>query len=36
MDALEPYGLWSEAHRVIGIARRLLNDAATVGAQLKA
>jgi ADP-ribose pyrophosphatase YjhB (NUDIX family) len=24
MDALEPYGLWSEAHRIIGIARRLL------------
>jgi ADP-ribose pyrophosphatase YjhB (NUDIX family) len=24
MDALEPYGLWSEAQRVIGIARRLL------------
>ncbi len=23
-DALQPYGLWSEAHRVIGIARRLL------------
>jgi ADP-ribose pyrophosphatase YjhB (NUDIX family) len=24
MDALEPYELWSEAHRVIAIARRLL------------
>jgi ADP-ribose pyrophosphatase YjhB (NUDIX family) len=24
LDALEPYGLWSEAHRVIGIARGLL------------
>ncbi|HVZ09213.1 NUDIX hydrolase [Rhodopila sp.] len=24
MDALEPYGLWSEAVRVIGIARRLV------------
>jgi 8-oxo-dGTP diphosphatase len=24
MDALEPYGLWSEAHRVIAIARRLV------------
>lgn len=23
MDALEPYALWSEAHRVIAIARRL-------------
>lgn len=27
MDALEPYGLWSEAHRVIAIARRLIADA---------
>lgn len=25
VDALEPYKLWSEAHRVIGIARRLLS-----------
>ncbi len=25
LDDLEPYGLWSEAHRVIGIARRLLD-----------
>lgn len=24
IDALEPYDLWSEAHRVIGIARQLL------------
>lgn len=24
MDALEEYGLWSEAHRVIAIARRLV------------
>lgn len=24
MDALEPYALWSEAHRIIGIARSLL------------
>jgi 8-oxo-dGTP diphosphatase len=24
MDALEPYELWSEAHRIIGIARRLV------------
>jgi ADP-ribose pyrophosphatase YjhB (NUDIX family) len=24
MDALEPYSLWTEAHRVIAIARRLL------------
>lgn len=24
LDALEPYALWSEAHRVIAIARRLL------------
>ena len=24
VDALEPYALWSEAHRVIGIARGLL------------
>lgn len=24
MNALEPYDLWSEAHRVIGIARRLV------------
>jgi ADP-ribose pyrophosphatase YjhB (NUDIX family) len=24
LDALEPFALWSEAHRVIGIARRLL------------
>jgi 8-oxo-dGTP diphosphatase len=24
MDALEPYDLWSEAHRIIGIARRLV------------
>lgn len=24
MDALGPYDLWSEAHRVIGIARRLV------------
>ncbi|MGE0225790.1 MAG: NUDIX hydrolase [Acetobacteraceae bacterium] len=24
MDHLEPYGLWSEAHRIIGIARRLV------------
>jgi 8-oxo-dGTP diphosphatase len=24
MDALEPYGLWSEAHRIIGIARGLI------------
>lgn len=24
MDALEPYDLWSEAHRVIAIARRLV------------
>ena len=24
MDALEPYELWPEAHRIIGIARRLL------------
>jgi len=27
MDELEPYGLWSEAHRIIGIARRLVGDA---------
>jgi ADP-ribose pyrophosphatase YjhB (NUDIX family) len=27
LDALEPYGLWSEAHRIIGIARRLVADA---------
>ena len=25
LDALEPFALWSEAHRVIGIARGLLN-----------
>jgi 8-oxo-dGTP diphosphatase len=25
MDALEPYELWSEAHRIIGIARRLVS-----------
>ncbi len=25
MDALEPYGLWSEAYRIIGIARGLLS-----------
>ncbi len=24
LDALEPFGLWSEAHRVIAISRRLL------------
>jgi ADP-ribose pyrophosphatase YjhB (NUDIX family) len=24
VDALEPYELWSEAHRIIGIARRLV------------
>ena len=24
MDGLEPYDLWSEAHRIIGIARRLV------------
>ena len=24
MDALEPYDLWSEAHRIIAIARRLV------------
>lgn len=24
LDGLEPYGLWSEAHRIIGIARGLL------------
>jgi ADP-ribose pyrophosphatase YjhB (NUDIX family) len=24
LDRLEPYGLWSEAHRVIAISRRLL------------
>lgn len=24
LDTLEPYNLWSEAHRIIGIARRLL------------
>ena len=24
MDALEPYGLWSEAYRIIAIARRLV------------
>jgi ADP-ribose pyrophosphatase YjhB (NUDIX family) len=24
MDALEPYNLWSEAHRIIAIARRLV------------
>jgi 8-oxo-dGTP diphosphatase len=24
LDALEPYELWSEAHRIIGIARRLV------------
>jgi ADP-ribose pyrophosphatase YjhB (NUDIX family) len=24
MDTLEPYALWSEAHRIIGIARRLV------------
>ena len=24
LDALEPYALWTEAHRVIGIARRLV------------
>ena len=24
MDALEPYNLWSEAHRIIGIARGLV------------
>jgi hypothetical protein len=23
MDALEPYGLWSEVHRIIAIARQL-------------
>ncbi len=27
MDALEPYELWSEAHRIIGIARRLVGGA---------
>ena len=27
MDALEPYDLWSEAHRVIAIARRLIAEA---------
>lgn len=27
MDELEAYGLWSEAHRIIGIARRLVGDA---------
>jgi hypothetical protein len=25
MDALDPYDLWSEAHRVIAIARRLVS-----------
>jgi ADP-ribose pyrophosphatase YjhB (NUDIX family) len=25
LDALEPYDLWSEAHRIIAIARRLVN-----------
>jgi ADP-ribose pyrophosphatase YjhB (NUDIX family) len=31
LDALGPYGLWSEAHRVIGLARGLISfgDAAT-------
>jgi 8-oxo-dGTP diphosphatase len=24
LDALEPYDLWSEAHRIIGIARKLV------------
>lgn len=24
LDALQPYDLWSEAHRIIGIARRLV------------
>jgi ADP-ribose pyrophosphatase YjhB (NUDIX family) len=24
MDALDSYGLWTEAHRIIGIARRLV------------
>jgi 8-oxo-dGTP diphosphatase len=28
LDALQPYDLWSEAHRVIGIARRLVAEAA--------
>jgi len=27
MDDLEPYGLWSEAHRIIAIARRLIANA---------
>jgi len=27
MDDLEPYSLWSEAHRVIAIARRLIAEA---------
>lgn len=27
MDALEPYDLWSEAHRIIAIARRLVGSA---------
>ena len=26
MDALEPYDLWSEAHRIIGIARGLVGN----------
>ena len=28
MDALEPYDLWSEAHRIIAIARRLVGGGA--------
>ena len=28
LDALQPYDLWSEAHRVIAIARRLVSEAA--------
>ncbi len=28
LDELEPYGLWSEAHRIIGIARRLVGGSA--------
>jgi 8-oxo-dGTP diphosphatase len=28
LDALQPYDLWSEAHRVIAIARRLVAEAA--------
>jgi ADP-ribose pyrophosphatase YjhB (NUDIX family) len=30
LDALAPYQLWSEAHRIIGIARRLVGQAGVV------